>query len=133
MGHYALAGVHPPSSRVSSSRYLLLEATDDGTSRVMKSRATFPIVVNLTFPFPLRFKQVWHMARGAKSLYAWKALAPEGFVALGMVCTANGKCSIPVRPFARTIDLFLTFDLHCYRCGSRCFVSSLRSIGLVHP
>lgn len=35
-------------------------------------------------PFPTKFKQVWHLTRGGKSLYAWKPIPPDGFVALGM-------------------------------------------------
>jgi hypothetical protein len=37
----------------------------------------------------MRFKQMWQLPRGNKPLYAWKPLPPDGYVALGMVCTAS--------------------------------------------
>lgn len=91
VGHYALLGLNSPSAKVAASRFLLIEATDDSTSRVLKTRSTSASIVNLSFPFPLRFKQVWHLTRGSKSLYAWKAVPPEGFVTLGMICTSSGE------------------------------------------
>lgn len=39
----------------------------------------------------VKYKQVWHFARGARSLYAWKAIPPEGFVAMGMLCTTTDE------------------------------------------
>jgi hypothetical protein len=44
------------------------------------------VLVN-TCPHPTKFRQVWHFARAAKSIYAWKAVPPDGFVALGMMVT----------------------------------------------
>ncbi len=39
----------------------------------------------------VKFKQVWHFARGARSLYAWKAVPPEGYIAMGMLCTTTDE------------------------------------------
>jgi hypothetical protein len=89
IGHYALAGLAAPSAKVAANRFLLVEVTDTSTSRVMKSKQSSSLI-NQVFPNPLRFKQVWHMVRGAKMLYAWKAVPPEGFVAMGMLCTSTG-------------------------------------------
>lgn len=68
----------------------LVEITDNSTSRMMKSRITSG-VVNSVFPSPIRFKRVWHLARGDKSLFAWRAVPPDGFLALGMICTTTGQ------------------------------------------
>jgi len=42
-------------------------------------------------PFPVKFRQVWHFARGAKSLYAWQPVAPDNFIALGMYVTTTSE------------------------------------------
>lgn len=46
-------------------------------------------VISKYFPNPLRYKQMWHLARGVKPLYAWKPIPPDGFIALGVVCTTS--------------------------------------------
>ena len=51
--------------------------------------ATYKSLLNHIMPHPLKFKRVWHMSRGDKSLYAWKAIAPENFIALGGMVTSS--------------------------------------------
>ena len=48
-------------------------------------------VLAVIMPPPLRFKAVWRLAREKKQLFAWKPIAPEGFIALGTVYTETGK------------------------------------------
>jgi hypothetical protein len=68
---------------------MLIELTDNATTRVLKSK-TLATVLQTIFPFPLKMKKVWSMSRGDKSLHAWRAVPPDGFVALGMICTTTG-------------------------------------------
>jgi Vacuolar protein sorting-associated protein 62 len=42
-------------------------------------------VVGAVFAYPQRFKQIWHLPRGNKPIYAWKAIPPEGYTAIGMI------------------------------------------------
>ena len=54
----------------------------------MRSKTGAAVMAALC-PFPTKYKQVWHLTRGGKSLYAWKPMAPDGFVALGMMATSS--------------------------------------------
>lgn len=92
VGYYSVVGLNTPSQPklVGAARYLILEVTDQTKMRVSKSKASVT-VINNTFPLPVRFRQVWHFARGNKSLYAWKAQPPEGFLALGMLVTMTDQ------------------------------------------
>ena len=87
MGYYAKEGFSSPSS-FGGSRYEIIYVTDDAFFRKRRSEFLNAVVAKV-FPTPLRFKQVWHLARGTKPLYAWKPVAPEGYCALGMVCTTS--------------------------------------------
>jgi hypothetical protein len=90
LGHYAVKGFAQPKEKTTfgTSRYLLLEVTDNSASKLSKSKLT-SVVLGSVFPHPLRYKQVWHMARGDKFLYAWKAIPPDNFVAMGMMITTS--------------------------------------------
>ena len=44
IGHYALPGVAAPSTKVAATRYLMLEATDTSTSRVLKSKQSNSLI-----------------------------------------------------------------------------------------
>lgn len=46
-------------------------------------------VITAMCPYPVKYRQVWHFARGAKSLYAWQPIAPDNFIALGMYLTTS--------------------------------------------
>jgi len=69
---------------------MMIELTDNSTTRLLKSKTSATVLFTL-FPHPLRMKKVWSMSRGDKSLFAWKAVPPEGFVAMGMLCTSTGN------------------------------------------
>lgn len=88
LGMYASKGfANPLKSSYSTSRYQLVELTNAATT-FGKARTVNAVLAQFC-PHPVKFRQVWHLARGAKSLYAWQAQAPEGFVALGMLCTTT--------------------------------------------
>lgn len=72
------------------------------------NQKTSKAVLAAVFPHPLRFKQAWHLARGDKFLYAWKAVPPEGFLALGNICSTTGLPSLPVLYFFSIIPHLLT-------------------------
>ena len=74
---------------VSTTKYQCLELTDLASFRNKRTR-TMKSVLNRFFPHPLRYKKVWNMNRGDKSLVAWKAIAPDGYIALGMIVTSTG-------------------------------------------
>lgn len=69
---------------------ILLTIFDDHI-RTAGNQKTSKAVLAAVFPHPLRFKQAWHLARGDKFLYAWKAVPPEGFIALGNICSTTGE------------------------------------------
>ena len=66
----------------------MVEITDNATIRMKRARY-LNAVMALVCPYPLKYRQVWHFARGDKSFYAWKPLAPDNFVALGIMCTTS--------------------------------------------
>lgn len=95
LGHYGAKGFNNPlkgsaaSASVGSTsggvRLQLIEITNNAAT-FKKGRAVNAVVAQYC-PFPVKYRQVWHLARGAKSLYAWRAQPPDGFVALGMLMT----------------------------------------------
>lgn len=96
VGHYAVSGFAAPikpTLKIGADHYLFIDVTDNSKTRVLKSKASIT-AINTAFPAPVRFRQVWQFQRGNKSLYAWRAQPPEGFVALGMICTTAGTTRI---------------------------------------
>ena len=89
LGCYATEGFLNPVKSKEAKNCQFIEITDNATVRMKRSKV-LNSVLDAMVPHPLRFKQVWHMARGSKSLYAWKAVPKEGFVAMGMICTSTG-------------------------------------------
>lgn len=90
LGHYAARGfTNPIKNRGAKDKYQLFEVTDFATLRMKRAKVVETVLAQ-AFPYPVRFKQSWHLSRGDNSLYAWKAVAPEGFCALGMICTTTG-------------------------------------------
>lgn len=83
---YAGKGFTNPLKTRAAGRFQLIEVTDNATIRLKRARVLASVIATAC-PNPTKFKQVWHFARGNKSLYAWKPIPPEGFVALGMWCT----------------------------------------------
>lgn len=66
-----------------------LELTDTRQPRG-KGGAQLAAVLERYFPLPLRLTQRWSKPfKGQRRLYAWEALPPEGFVALGMLCSTS--------------------------------------------
>ena len=90
LGHYASEVLSNPAYSKLYPTTKLAEAVDSQTLR-MKRRKAFETVLAVVMPHPLRFKHMWHMTRQKKMLYAWKPIAPEGFIALGTIFTDNGK------------------------------------------
>jgi hypothetical protein len=88
LGHYAIKGFSNPLSTRSFKKFSTIELTDYATIRLSRAKIMQALLMHV-MPHPLRYKQVWHFARGDRSLYAWKAVAPENFVALGMICTTT--------------------------------------------
>lgn len=87
LGHYVSDTVYNPSrSNFAKMRCQLIELKDSQTLRYSKSKV-LESVLSLIMPYPVRFKHVWHLAREKKGLYAWKPVAPDGFVAVGVICT----------------------------------------------
>jgi hypothetical protein len=82
-------GAPPAPSKITGTRNYLVELTDDNKSRLSRAGRVSRAVLAVVFPHPLRFKEQWHMARADKYLYAWRPIPPEGYIALGMVCTGS--------------------------------------------
>ena len=68
LGYVASKGFGTPTTNCAGVKYQMIEVTDSATLRMRRSRVLSSVIESV-FPFPLRFKQVWHLARGGKSLY----------------------------------------------------------------
>ena len=90
LGLYAGKGFTNPLKSRTAGRYQLIEVTDNATLRRNRAKV-LSSVLNAVCPHPVRFKQVWHLSRNGKALYAWKAFAPEGFIAMGMMTTLKDE------------------------------------------
>ncbi len=88
LGYYADKGFNNPLKGSNANKFQTIEITDIATIRIKRAK-TITQVLSTVFPHPLRYRQVWHLSRNGKMLYAWKPHAPDGFVALGMVFTAT--------------------------------------------
>jgi hypothetical protein len=86
--HYASTGFRNPLKLKGYEQYQSIILSDVATIR-LKRAETLASVLRTVFPHPLRFKESWHMKRGAQSLYAWKGVAPEGYACLGNVFTST--------------------------------------------
>jgi Ca2+-binding EF-hand superfamily protein len=84
LGHYASSTFSHPGK---SACYFSL--TDLECNGVLRSEHLEPSVVNQLFPHPVSFQQVWSQKQQGASFYAWRAIAPEGHAALGMVGTTT--------------------------------------------
>ena len=87
LGHYVSDTVYNPSRN--SQRNIvcqLIELRDSQTLRYSKAKV-LESVLAVIMPYPTRFKHVWHLAREKKVMYAWKPIPPDGYIALGMICT----------------------------------------------
>ena len=126
LGHYASQGFRDPLRSKDSKRLLTVELIDYATLR-RNRRKVISSVMSFAFPHPTKYRLVWQFARGGNSLFAWKAQPPEGFLALGMLCTTSGivylKCILNYKKthevnFTLKCCLFLVNppDLKAMRC-----------------
>jgi hypothetical protein len=92
LGHYASQGFNSPSRlpKKEKAAYQTIELTDVATLRMKRAQTLSSVLANI-FPHPVRFKSSWHMKRGIFSVYAWKAIAPEHFIAMGHVFTKDER------------------------------------------
>jgi hypothetical protein len=90
LGHYGSKGFSNPIKGRNAKRFLSIEIVDYATIRMKRSQ-TLASVLNNIFPHPTRFKQIWHLARGSVQLYAWRLVPPDGFVAMGIICTTSDE------------------------------------------
>jgi len=69
------------------SGVLCLELSDQYTFRRNRTRWLKACAERL-FPPPIRYRQVWHLPQGDRSVYGWAPVPPDGnYVALGHVAT----------------------------------------------
>uniref|UniRef100_A0A7S3AUZ7 Uncharacterized protein n=1 Tax=Haptolina ericina TaxID=156174 RepID=A0A7S3AUZ7_9EUKA len=96
LGHYASASSTNPPHKCRSAGALgcesLLELADTQQSLFnfqTSSSWLAPIVESFLVP-PVRLAQCWSKrSRGQRQVYAWEAVPPEGFVAMGMLCSTE--------------------------------------------
>jgi hypothetical protein len=86
LGYYASRGFTNPANNKEGKNHQIIEISDNQTIRMNRGKVMNAILVNC-FPFPVRFKRTWQLSRGDKTFVAWKPIPPDGFVALGIVCT----------------------------------------------
>jgi len=90
LGHYATEGLSNPMVSGRSLGLATVEVTDTAALRLIQRSTALKAVLDKVFPHPLRFKGVWHLSRGGgQPLFAWRATAPDSYLALGMVCTTS--------------------------------------------
>eukprot|EP00931_Biecheleriopsis_adriatica_P057118 TRINITY_DN33879_c0_g1_i1.p1 TRINITY_DN33879_c0_g1~~TRINITY_DN33879_c0_g1_i1.p1 ORF type:complete len:3259 (+),score=710.44 TRINITY_DN33879_c0_g1_i1:1294-9777(+) len=89
LGHYACSSFSAPSG------LSLLEVTDEQYTGFFAKhpRDELNHFMNLFFPHPIRFRQLWHHKEGPmKTLYVWEPIPPAvEYVAVGMVCTLEDE------------------------------------------
>ena len=101
LGSYATPGLSDPSryAPVNASTGALgpagkhanaLEVTDT-KAWAMAGSPYLKDVIDALFPHPVRFRQVWGQEWKHVSAFAWAAVPPPGFVALGMALTATNE------------------------------------------
>lgn len=102
LGHYASPRLEPPHRLKrprSTCKESYLEFTDTQLSVWRLHRpALISSIVDRLLPPPVRLTQRWskrfplinkESPKGQRQLYAWEAVPPEGFVALGMICSTT--------------------------------------------
>jgi hypothetical protein len=87
LGSYAVPG-HADPTKVTGQPTNMLEIADN-KAWAMTGSAHMPKVIESLFPHPVRFRQVWGQEWKHAAAYAWAAVPPPGFAALGMVLTAS--------------------------------------------
>jgi hypothetical protein len=88
LGVYACRGFANPLKTSVTTRFQVLEVTNSAAS-FQKSK-TLSAVLAQYCPHPVKYRQLWHLSRGNKSLYAWQPQPPTtDFVCLGIMCTTT--------------------------------------------
>lgn len=79
----------PPPGGEQDERIMCVELSDSYTFRRNRSRLLAAVAERLCPP-PIRFRQVWHLPQGERSVYGWAPVPKsEAFVALGHVATRH--------------------------------------------
>ena len=94
LGHYASASFEPPHKIKRPSGTMkesCLELTDAQQPMWrLQTSSWLPSVVDRFLLPPVRLTQCWcKRFKGQRQLYAWEAVPPEGYVALGMLCSTS--------------------------------------------
>ena len=87
LGSYAVPAYHDPTKAVGQPANALEIADNKAWS--MTGSTHMAGVVDALFPHPVRFRQVWGQEWKHTAAYAWAAVPPPGFSALGMVLTSS--------------------------------------------
>ena len=82
------ARVRQPEPRPGPAQQRAVEIADQ-KAWAMTGSANLPAVTDALFPRPVRFRQQWGQDWKHAGAYAWAAVPPPGFSALGMVLTAS--------------------------------------------
>jgi len=93
LGHYACEGTNNPLKTLGSTDGFETIQICDRTSSMLMGKGGKDVeqVISFVAPHPLRFKEVCRVGSGERAMYAWKAVAPDGYVALGMLCTGSSS------------------------------------------
>ena len=87
LGSYAVPAYHDPTKAVGQPANALEIA--DAKAWSMTGSTHMPNVIDALFPHPVRFRQVWGQEWRHTAAYAWAAVPPPGFSALGMVLSGS--------------------------------------------
>ena len=87
LGSYAVPAYHDPTRAVGQPANALEIADNKAWS--MTGSVHMAGVIDALFPHPVRFRQVWGQEWKHTCAYAWAAVSPPGFSALGMVLTSS--------------------------------------------
>jgi len=94
LGCYASPNFDPPHKQkkiIGSGKESLLELSDVSQPMWRRQQSSFLVSVVQQFLLPpVRLTQIWcKRFKGQRQLYVWEAVPPEGFVALGMICSTT--------------------------------------------
>lgn len=92
VGHYLCTFFGVPTS------VSMLELTDEKQSGIFSGRNKDAIkcFLDIFFPHPLRYRQVWRLASAMQPLHIWEPIPPAAeYVALGMVATTSDEPPAP--------------------------------------
>jgi hypothetical protein len=103
VGHYPVKNFKEPNKR------LVVEVMDSTSLASVRGSQFLDEALDVLFPHPVRFHQVWSEPRAATPFYTWELVPPsDDFVGVGMIAT-NSDQQPPVE---------------CVRCVPRSFTRS---------